>query len=219
MVFNCNLTRGGLLVSRANTTPLGTAALHQNDRFTLSLYFVEETGSATNQLTVVPIPTQFTRIALAARSADNLVEDFLLFSATDFTQIGTGEDLHYEAYLNLTTGGLEAKFPVDEPTKRALNALLDIELRSEDGTDRLTPVRQWLLTITRDIYRGIEGVPVDGDPVYPLPGSIALKAPTDGGYRINGVNLQLWNATQEIYQTVYLTGGAGAESLVIADEE
>lgn len=215
MIWTVNTTRNQLVVSTRSLTPLGTLVLKQNDKWTLSLYLTAETGEANAPLTVIPLPAEFTRISVGARSADNLEEADLLFSVTSFTEVGSGQTLHYEAEVNLATASIEAKFPEESTTLRALSALLDIELRNEDGTKRRSVVSQGLVTIHRDIFRGTEGVPLDGDPVYPAPEAIALKAPTDGGYKIDGVNLQLWNATQEIYQTVYLVGTAGAESLVV----
>ena len=211
-----NLTANTLTVSLAALTKLATMVGHQGDRYTLSLWLATETGLATAPLAVAALPAEFDSIALGARSKDNLEEADLLFSVTDWAEVGTGDTLHYEAEINFGTTSIAAKFPEANVTKRFQDALLDIELlNSGDPTLRRTIVSQWPVRIDRDINRGTEGVPVDGDPAYPLPGAIALKAPTDGGYRIDGVNLQLWNSTQGIYQTIYLTGASGAEALTI----
>jgi hypothetical protein len=105
---------------------------------------------------------EFDSIAMGARSKDNLEEADLLFSVTDWAEVGTGDTLHYEAEFNLTPESIAAKFPVENVTKRAQEALLDIELiNSGDPTLRRTIVSQWPVRIDRDIYRGTEGVPVE----------------------------------------------------------
>ncbi len=217
MEISVNTTARGLLVSRKASTALGQLVVHQNDRFTLSLYLCAETGDVAAPINVIALPADFTRIALGARSKDNLAEDGLLFSATEFVAVGEGQSLHYEAEININTAALAAKFPDSDLTKANLPALLDIELRSEDGTKVLTVASQVAILIRRDIYRQAEGVPESGDPAYPLPGALALRAPANGGYRLTDGNLlQLWNPTQGTYQTVFLDGAPGAESIVIA---
>lgn len=220
MDFNVNLTRREATISRTATTTLQEWRVHQNDKFTLSVWLMAESGDATAPLSVVAMPAEFSKMVVAARSLDDLLEASLLFSAgiaVDFVAVGSGPTLHYEAELNVNTAALAAKFPGSDHTKRALSALLDIELRNADATKILTVVGQLAVKIQRDVYRGTEGVPLDGDPAYPLPADIALREPEDGAYRITPEGLlQLWNVTQGDYQTVSLIGAAGAESLAIA---
>ena len=217
MEISANTTASALLISRKASTALGALILHQNDSFTLSLYLCKETGNVAAPITVISLPTGYTRIALGARSADNLAEAGLLFSATAFTPVGSGQTLHYDALVSLNTAAITAKFPDSDTTKATLAVLLDIELRNEDASQILTVVSQARATIHRDIYRPDEGIPASGDPAYPLASALMLRAPADAGYRFTADNLfQLWNPTQGIYQTVFLTGAAGAESIVIA---
>jgi hypothetical protein len=215
MELNVNQTARTLVASRDSNSRLGTLTLHQGDRFTISVWLLDETGSAVAPLEVAAMDAEYTHISVAARATTDLDED-LLFSATAFAQVGEDDELHYEATLNLNTEQIAALFTSD--TTKTAAALLDIELSNDVGDKRLTVVGQWPVTIQRDLYAGTEGVPTDGEPAYPAADAIALKAPTDGGYRINGVNLQLWNTTQGKYQTVFLVGAAGAETIAIGDE-
>lgn len=217
MEINADTAARSLLVSRKSTTPLAAWILKQNDAFVISLYFCKATGVPTAPFDVIAMPDDYTRIALAARPLENLTEDALLFSATEWELVGSGVTLHYEANLNLNTEALLAKFPDTDHTTRSIEALLDIELRSEDATKRESVVSLQRVLIHRDIYRGDEGVPVDGDPAYPLPEDVMLKAPADGGYRVAGDGtFQIWNPTQGAYQTIGLIGAPGAETLIIA---
>ncbi len=215
MELNVNQTARTLVVSRDSNSRLGTLTLHQGDRFTISLWLLDETGSAVTPLEVAAMDADYTHISVAARATADLDED-LLFSATAFAEVGEDDELHYEATLNLNTEQIAALFTSD--TTKTAAALLDIELSNDAGDKRLTVVGQWPVTIQRDIYIGDEVAPDDADPAYPAADAIALKAPTDGGYRIHNNNFQLWNPTQGKYQTIYITGAAGAETLAIGDE-
>lgn len=215
MEINVNQTARTLLIGRNSTTRMGTLVLHQGDRCVLSVWLCDETGTVTSPLTVAAMGEDYTRISVAARALNALDGD-LLFSATEFTEVGSGSTFHYEAELSLHTTQIDDLF--DSATTKTAAALLDIELSNELGDKRLTLVGQWPTTIQRDIYTGDEVAPDDAVPPYPASTAIALKAPADGGYRIHGVNFQLWNPTQGKYQTVFITGAAGAETLAIGDE-
>lgn len=219
MNFTCNITARQLLVSRQALTALGPGVVHQNDRFTVSVWLTEETGVATQPTTVVALPAEFTRISMGARPVSNLEEEGLLFSAVDFEAVGSGQALHYEAMLSLNTEEIDAKFEALGATARSIEALLDIELSNADNTKRKTIVLQWPVTIRRDIFRGTEGVPTPGTPTYPPADALALNTPEDGGYRILGGVLELWNPTQAKYQPIALSGDAGEETLVVLEDQ
>lgn len=215
MEWFANQTAKELVISKDATTQLGNLVLHQGDISTLKLWLLTETGETLTPFAVAAMDAEYTHISVAARAATDLDEE-LLFSATLFAEVGEDDELHYEATLSLNTEQIAELFTSD--TMKTVAALLDIELSNDAGDKRLTVVGQWPVTIQRDLYAGTEGVPTDGEPAYPAADAIALKAPTDGGYRIHGVNLQLWNTTQGKYQTVFLVGAAGAETIAIGDE-
>lgn len=176
MTWYLNLTSKQLIQGKTDKTRLQSLGLHQGDRFTLELYLIEETGSESNPLTVVALPAEFSSIAVGGRPKDSLNQADLLFSATGFVAVGVGDELHYEAILNLNTAGIGDLFPDLDPQTARADVLVDIELKSADALKRLTPIEQWPTNLFRDIYKGDEGVPEDGDPVYPPAANILTNA-------------------------------------------
>lgn len=209
MDLNVDMVGGQLLTTRAALARLDTLALHQNDRFRVTLWLLGRTGTADDPLHVTTLPEGLTEIVLAGRPASNLVEEDLLFSVADWEEVGDGETLHWEGVMNLNTAAIAAKFPADDPASRSLEVLVDLELRSADAQERQTILRQYPAQLTRDIYRGTEGVPADGDPVYPLPAEILTRA-ADGLHRKYGKTLLPIGTTDlEIsFEPAFASGGA-----------
>lgn len=167
-----------LLKSRTSADPLSRLTLVQGDAGVLHLRFFTRTGSA-NGVAQTTLPSWADTIVLGARSQADMEEDGLLFSGSDFVlNTDDAEDPYYESVLNMNTAPLAAIFTGAE--KRDHFALLDIEIANTGNTARDTVVAQFDTRILRHIYRGTEGVPLTGDPVYPAPGVIVnfLANPT-----------------------------------------
>jgi hypothetical protein len=206
-----------LLTQAAAITRMQFLPGNQLNDTTLRLWNLQRTGSAAGPLQVAAIDaviSAFASIVVICRPLKDLNATDPLFSAVDFTAVGSDETLHYEATLNLDTTTLAALFT--DSTTATVAALLDVVYLSADATVRETQVAQFPVTIYRALYLGTEGVPTSGSPSYPAPSAIALKAPVNGGYFIDSAALfKLWNPTQAIYQTIWLDGAPGAETLHI----
>lgn len=199
-------TRGPLLKSAASITPGQTPVWNQGDKFKLRLWFLTEAASANEAPTVTALAGGAS-IAIAGRTKTDLEDGGLLFFADEFVAVGTGDDLHYEGDIDLNTEPLATAI-VD---KARLTARVDIQI--EQGGDRVT-IPQFDLLILRDIYRGTEGVPTEGDPIYPTPDQVLVRAPANGSYRVvtneDGTFMQFYNPTTGKYHTLFPDGPEGA---------
>lgn len=158
MKLYLNLTAKTFVTSATDNTQLGTLSVKQGDNTTLDLVLLEETGNIASPLTVVALPAALDTIHFGARSADDLTETDLLFSADDFTASGTGPTRKYTSPITFDTASILAKFAAESDSETAIAALADIEFRSEDG-DNETPLDQWPIRISRDILRDTDSMP------------------------------------------------------------
>ena len=94
------------------------------------------------------------------------------FAASDleWTKSGSGAVTSYRFDLNLNTVQIDALF-AGVPTPSSVSLMLEIEWA--DG-DLRTSSNTLAVTLENDIIRGDEGIPQDGDPVYPLPGNLLV---------------------------------------------
>ena len=162
---------GPLLASSASLATGPKPIWNQNDKFTLRLWFLTPAGSINTPPTITALDDGAV-IALGARPAANLDNDGLLFSASAFTATTDGDgNPYYYADLNLNTEALGTALT----GQKSLMVLVDLQVQNAGNTERLT-VPQFAATILRDVIRGDEGVPVSGDPVYPVPAAIELVA-------------------------------------------
>lgn len=82
-----------------------------------------------------------------------------------------------------------------------------------DGVRRVAPNVQ--VTVQPRVISGPESSA--GGPAYLTETqTTALLAPPEGVFKIDGQLLKLWNPTRGVYQTISLSGAAGAEQLVIS---
>jgi hypothetical protein len=165
MKLYLDTTNGRLVTSATDATPLGSLPVHQGDIGSVQLVLLAETGNIAAPFTVIDLPTPYASITLGARLASNLMQEELLFSATGWVASGTGPTRVYTASLNRETSGLADAFPDANLTLRSVDALLDIQWTSADESEKATPLRQWPVTITRDLVRDTEGVPTSGSPL------------------------------------------------------
>lgn len=178
-----DLTAETLVVSANATTALGTVRIHHGDRGGIAIYFLQQTGSEASPYEVVAIPAGYTQINLGVRPAGDLDEDGFLCSVAGaigvgetWQQVGAGDELHYEAPLfSRATEAIDTAFTAAGQSVKTLAALLDVELADDDYEANTTPVKQAPVTITRDIYRGGEGIPDPSEPPYPAPGAILTR--------------------------------------------
>jgi len=164
---------GALLKSTTSLAAGPKPVWKQNDNFNLRLWFVTPGATLADPPILTPLDDDAV-IALGARPKSNLEDDGLLFFVTDFTPIMEGSPptvTHYEKFLNLNTTALNTALQ----GKSKLEVVVDLEIRNADDTQRIT-IPQFDATILRDIYRGTEGVPIEGNPVYPVPSAIELVA-------------------------------------------
>jgi len=161
---------GSLLHSAANLTRGANPVWSQNDKFTLRLWFLTPGATSFDPPTLTALADDAV-IVLGGRPAADLDADGLLFSATSFTKGDDGGGPFYATDLNLNTASLGTALT----GQTHLAVLVDVEIQNADNTERLT-VPQFAVTILRDVVRGDEGVPLSGDPIYPVPAAIELIA-------------------------------------------
>lgn len=184
MDLNLDITTGRLLLSQESTAALETLVLSHKATIPIRLRLLQATGVPSAPYEVVALddigPGTYTVIVLGARTKRNLAEEGFLFSADDFIADGTGDDLVYEATLNLNTEALDEKFPGTNRITKSLDALLSIQFQNAGNTSREPGIEQWPVHIKRAVITGEEGVPTSGDPPYPtasaLAASLAAKA-------------------------------------------
>lgn len=166
--------RGILLLGSKSLDPLAELKIAQKNKIPVNLWILEDGPDVATPVQIVSLPDPYNHIVLSARQNDDLDEE-LLFFLSDFTEVGSGETLHYEGTLNTNTAGVTALFAGETLQARTRHgALLDIDfLVSEDPEDgRETVLKQRDFFQYRVMWQGTEGVPVDGDPQYPLPAAI-----------------------------------------------
>jgi hypothetical protein len=207
-----NITRNLLMSGSAGLDAREALLWSQNEVFPVRLFLLADDG--TNPTVLTDLPSPFTTIVLGARPEANLEDDQgFLFSATEWTKTGTGSGTHWATILNLNTEGLNRYLPGSNKDK-SLPVLIDIELQNDDNTRQEKILRHNRALILRDIARGNEGVPTSGNPPYPLPGQLVLRAPANANYRVkDGTTFQLYNTTTGKWHSVWLTGPDGAAAL------
>ena len=156
-----------LLEGKTSATVSETPRATQGDEFLLKLYF-RRRGSPSEASTPADIAPS--AIVFAGKKADNLGATTLLFSTASFVASGEGDDLRYEAVLNLNTPELDAAFG----SEKSVAARVDVELQNTDNSRRLTYQFDWI--ISRQAYAG-EASPTPGTPPYPHPSKLV----TTGG--------------------------------------
>lgn len=154
-----------LLDGKTSSFAQAEPQLAQGDELLLKLFF-RRRGAAGAASTAVQLATG-ANIVFAAKKHGELTETTLLFSAASFVETGTGDDLHYEAALNLATSELEADMTGD-----ALSVRVDVEVQNGGNTRRLT--YQFDMAISPQVYGG-EADPTPGTPTYPNPDLIVTK--------------------------------------------
>jgi hypothetical protein len=134
----------------------------------------------------------------------------LLFSATGFTEVGSGDTLCYQATeFNLNTAALEA-YMAGETT---LPVYVDIDILSADATQRRRLVMQANGLVYRAIYRGSEGVPASGSPAYPVPTSILTTGVDAAQIKRGNINVAIDANDQPV---VFTTPFVAAPTTVLA---
>jgi hypothetical protein len=148
-------------VSRAPGKPV----FIDNDHFDLNIYLRE---SISGVWTAVELAAT-DEIVFAAKVKGSLSAASALFSATSFSEAGTGDDLHYTAALDLNTDELEAALA----SAATADIVCDCEIQNADNSRRVT--LQFEAVAADDAYDGDEGASTAGDPVYPVPENIVTK--------------------------------------------
>lgn len=166
----------------------------EGDSFVLRVHFREVGGLAVTT-SAVELATG-DELILAAKTSISATE--LLFSATSWTKVSASGDIYYQTTLNLNTTEMGTAL-----TGASLSAVIDLEVQNSDNTSRIT--FRFNATVNKAVYDG-ESDPVPGTPDYPSPSAVMVKNPDGGNYRVKDGNLQLWNATQSKFQTVWLVG-------------
>lgn len=154
-----------------NSSPLNvTPTFIEADKFPLLLYFRKRsasTGAASAAQELDPT----NNIIFACKKTSAITGTTLLFSATGFTKIGSGDDLYYQAMLNLYTPELTAAMTT-VVAPYTLPVRIDIEIQNADNTARST--FQFDALIKKHVYAG-ESNPVPAAPLYPAPSQLMLR--------------------------------------------
>lgn len=180
---------GGLpcLLSGKNSSGITTAPTYIfADCFPLNLYFRTRNGVGTAS-TAVGLASL--NIVVGAKLLSNLSATSLLFSASDFVAVGTDDDLHYQAVLDLDKTELATALG----SNKNITARVNVEVENADNSRRLT--YQFDVVIQAQAYGG-ESSPTPGTPIYPVPSLLVTKirgtvALTEGDtvIAITGLNL------------------------------
>lgn len=156
-------------------------------------------------------------IRFGAKAPGSFVGGFL-FSALTWVLTGSGTTARYTADLSLNTAALINAI--------GTSAYLDVvgefvvigaALENIDST-------QVNIRVMPDVIRGTEGALADPDPPYATVDYV--DAAIAGAIPINGANtrfhngyFQVWNATQSKWHTLWATGAAGSETLMLGAGE
>ena len=139
-----------LLAGKSSSEISAVPSFILGDKFTLALYFRRPSAGITTASTAVSISGA---VALGAKPTADLESTDLLFSAADFAETDTDDDLHYEAAVDLNTPELLAAMG-DEDT---LDVTVDIEVRDAGNSERLT--FQFAAQVRRQALIGTEAGP------------------------------------------------------------
>lgn len=199
-----------LLAISASSVSQGAAPqLVAGDHLDLRIFLRRKTSAGA--LEALSLPAGFAMIFAGKLVSSSAPSGDLLFSATSFTETGTGDDLHYAADLNLNTTDLLAAVS----GKGSITARCDLQIQNADNSRRVT--LQADFTVRNQAYAG-EGAPEDGDPEYPLPAQIALREPEGGNYQIDGgTNIQFKNLETDAFETIEARIESGISLVVEGD--
>jgi hypothetical protein len=210
-----------------NTQP--SQGLIGGDIFTLILWPRATSGVQGAATTTVQLANP-SEMGFTGKLTTNLGATTTLFSVFGFTeQVDGNGNYSYSAILSLDTDELLGS--EDGTVIGALNGKTSINVMGEienfgaliGGVTQELRL-QFPLVIYPPVYNGTEGSPQPGSPSYyntaQSDARYAQNTPAGGSYEIvpdgaGGFLFKLWNPTQAKFQSVYLTGAAGAEQLVI----
>ena len=140
---------------------LSSLTFKRRDRFPVDVRFMR--GGLVQEL-----PTGATgKLGL---KADKDFNGAFVASDLSWTKSGAGVAATYGFDLNLNTIQINALFAC-VPTPSSIALMLEIEWTEGD---QRTSSNTLSVTLENDIVRGDEGVPQDGDPVYPPPGNLLI---------------------------------------------
>ena len=150
------------ITGKAAPTPLGTVRLGENIIEPVTIWLLDRAETSGEPLTAAALDAAFSGLVLAGRPQADLELPDLLFSVDDFTEVGTGDDLHYEGLLSLNTVAIQTALV----GLKTLSIFLEVEAIGVAPTrnSRLTPHASAVLL--RDIYRGDEGAPEESNPLF-----------------------------------------------------
>lgn len=147
------------LLDRKTSTPRSdTPSFIQGDVLTLKLFLRQcssTVGGASTAATLIAGDT----LVCAARPAANIASGALLFIVAGLAAAGTGDDLCYQATLDLNTAEIVTALASSD----TLSAVVDVEIADASGAFRGT--LRFNITILRQIYDGTAG----GAGINPLP--------------------------------------------------
>jgi hypothetical protein len=144
-----------------------TVEFIQGDLFKLRIHFrLPDENAGTSVVQTLPAGSV---LVVAAKPASMLALPIVLFYADGFAQVGTGDDICYEADLNLNTTELASALLAAESAAIAV----DIEVQNTGNTNRIS--YRFEATVLHQAYAG-ESTPTPGTPPYPAPGSLLTKA-------------------------------------------
>ncbi|HTJ78544.1 MAG TPA: hypothetical protein VL357_06070 [Rariglobus sp.] len=217
LFFNINRPKGGTLLrdifGQANAPTQSWVAA---DCFLARIFFLKPSVNFGTAADIAVLEAGDTMVLSGKNAAGTL-----LFSAIDWAPVTEGADdaavTRYEGVVDLNTVPLLALFS-GNTTQVTITG--ELEVRNAGNTRRLSC--QFDLQILRQSYAG-ESAPNPATPLYPAPNELALITPANGTYRIKtnetGSYLQIKNATNGKFHTLFVTGDTGAETLAIGDGE
>ncbi|MCE0498803.1 MAG: hypothetical protein LV481_12740 [Methylacidiphilales bacterium] len=188
-------------------------AMVQGDQLSLVLYPRAQNIVKGQPTSTVRLPSGAS-IVVTGKPLATPGADSILFGATGFTEAQDGNgNWTYTGELNLNTTELAAAIGSNQ---LSIPVLLVIDIVASGGA----PQRYLaLITIYNQVYSGSEGTPAPATPEFltetQSDARYAMLAPAQGSYRVKTetdgtVNLQFYNATTQLWHTLFPGGPAGA---------
>jgi hypothetical protein len=134
------------------------------------IWLLDRGATAGSALTPAALPAGYTDLILAGRASNDYTDGDLLFSVTEFTQVGSGATLHYEGTLDLRGSDLATALA----GRATLACVVDVTMQSADASLVERLVMRHPATALQAVYHGTEGATAAGTPSYPVPSRLLI---------------------------------------------
>lgn len=152
-------------VERLDSLRLGEIAVGP-----VKVWLLDRGATVADELTPAALPAGYDDLILAGRAANDYTDGDLLFSVTEFTEVGSGATLHYEGTLDLRGSDLATALA----GRATLPCAIDVTMQSADASLVERLVMRHPATALQAVYHGTEGPTDAGNPSYPVPSRLIV---------------------------------------------